>query len=62
MGLEVSALGLGWMGMSYGYDPAADKDDRIQLIRAAHDRGVTHFEPIRDKVVIATKVRLRHRS
>jgi aryl-alcohol dehydrogenase-like predicted oxidoreductase len=73
-GLEVSALGLGCMGMSSGYGPAADKQEMIKLIRAAHERGVTLFdtaetygpftnellvgealEPIRDKVVIATK-------
>jgi len=73
-GLEVSALGLGCMSMSSAYGPAADKGDMIQLIRAAYDRGVTHFDtaeaygpfaneellgealqPIRNKVVIATK-------
>jgi len=72
--LEVSALGLGCMGMSSAYGPAADKGEMIQLIRSAHDLGVTHFDtaeaygpfaneelvgealqPIRDKVVIATK-------
>ena len=73
-GLEVSALGLGCMSMSSGYGPASDKGEMIQLIRNAHDRGVTMFDtaeaygpfaneelvgealqPIRDKVVIATK-------
>jgi aryl-alcohol dehydrogenase-like predicted oxidoreductase len=73
-GLEVSKLGLGCMGMSYGYGPAADKNEMIKLIHAAVDRGVTFFdtaecygpftneelvgealEPVRDKVVIATK-------
>lgn len=73
-GLEVSALGLGCMSMSSGYGPPADKGAMIQLIRSAHDQGVTHFDtaevygpfaneelvgealqPIRDKVVIATK-------
>jgi aryl-alcohol dehydrogenase-like predicted oxidoreductase len=72
--LEVSALGLGCMSMSSAYGPPADKGEMIQLIRAAHDLGVTHFDtaeaygpfvneelvgealqPIRDKVVIATK-------
>lgn len=43
-GLEVSAIGLGCMGLSYGYGPAADRDDAIKLIRAAHDRGVTFFD------------------
>ncbi|MGA2890909.1 MAG: aldo/keto reductase [Terracidiphilus sp.] len=43
-GLEVSALGLGCMGMSSAYGPAADKGDMIRLIRAALDLGVTHFD------------------
>ena len=43
-GLEVSALGLGCMGMSYGYGPAADKQEMIRLIRAAVERGVTFFD------------------
>ena len=42
--LEVSALGLGCMSMSSGYGPAADKGEMIQLIHAAHDLGVTHFD------------------
>src|SRR5438270_464936 len=42
--LEVSALGLGCMGMSYGYGPAADKQEMISLIRAAIERGVTFFD------------------
>ncbi|WP_454622069.1 aldo/keto reductase [Bradyrhizobium cenepequi] len=72
--LEVSALGLGCMGMTGVYGPATDKSLMIKLIRDAHDRGVTLFDtaeaygpftnealvgealqPIRDKVVIATK-------
>jgi aryl-alcohol dehydrogenase-like predicted oxidoreductase len=43
-GLEVSALGLGCMGMSYGYGPAADKQEMISLIRSAVERGVTFFD------------------
>src|SRR5664279_1194817 len=43
-GLEVSALGLGCMGMSFGYGPAADKQEMIALIRAAVERGVTFFD------------------
>src|SRR5690349_11813606 len=43
-GLEVSALGLGCMGMSFGYGPAADKQEMISLIRTAVDRGVTFFD------------------
>jgi aryl-alcohol dehydrogenase-like predicted oxidoreductase len=73
-GLEVSAIGLGCMGLSYGYGPATERAEAIKLIRAAYERGVTFFdtaeaygpfineevvgealEPIRDKVVIATK-------
>ncbi len=42
--LEVSAIGLGCMGMSYGYGPAADKREMISLIRAAVERGVTLFD------------------
>ena len=43
-GLEVSALGLGCMGLSFGYGPAVDKQDGIALIRAALERGVTFFD------------------
>jgi len=72
--LEVSALGLGCMGMSTSYGPAADKKEMIKLLRTAVERGVTFFdtaevygpfvdeelvgealEPLRDRVVIATK-------
>jgi len=42
--LEVSAIGLGCMGMSYGYGPAVAKQDGISLIRAAVERGVTFFD------------------
>jgi aryl-alcohol dehydrogenase-like predicted oxidoreductase len=42
--LEVSAIGLGCMGLSYGYGPAADTKDAIALIRAAVDLGVTFFD------------------
>lgn len=42
--LEVSAVGLGCMGMSFGYGPAADKKEMISLIRTAFDRGVTFFD------------------
>ncbi|MEP6848490.1 MAG: aldo/keto reductase [Acidobacteriota bacterium] len=73
-GLEVSELGLGCMGMSFGLGPAADKHEMISLIRKAVELGVTFcdtaevygpwtnedlvgeaLEPVRDKVVIATK-------
>jgi len=43
-GLEVSAIGLGCMGMSFGYGPAADTREMVALIRAAVDRGVTFFD------------------
>src|SRR6266511_872159 len=42
--LEVSALGLGCMSMSFGYGPPADKQEMIALIRTAFDRGVTFFD------------------
>lgn len=73
-GLEVSALGFGCMGLSFGFGPATEKKEAIKAIRAAYDGGVTFFdtaeaygpflneeivgealEPVRDKVVIATK-------
>ena len=72
--LEVSALGLGCMGMSFSYGAPKDKQEMIALMRAAVERGVTFFdtaevygpysneelvgealEPLRDRVVIATK-------
>src|SRR3954465_4753897 len=42
--LEVSAIGLGCMGLSYGYGPATDTQDAIKLIRTAFERGVTFFD------------------
>jgi len=42
--LEVSAIGLGCMGMSFGYGPAADKQEMISVLRAAVERGVTFFD------------------
>jgi len=42
--LEVSALGLGCMGMSFSYPPFPDKQDMIALIRAAFERGITFFD------------------
>lgn len=42
--LEVSALGLGCMGMSYGYGPAPDKQEMIKLIRSAVEMGITFFD------------------
>lgn len=43
-GLEVSALGLGCMGLSYGYGPATDKQQAIDLIRSAYELGITFFD------------------
>lgn len=43
-GLEVSAIGLGCMGLSHGYGPATDRTEAVRLIRAAHERGVTFFD------------------
>jgi len=73
-GLEVSAIGLGCMGMSPSYGPSPDRPEMIKLIREAVELGVTFFdtaevygpyvneellgealEPVRDRVVIATK-------
>jgi aryl-alcohol dehydrogenase-like predicted oxidoreductase len=42
--LEVSAIGLGCMGLSFGYGPATDKQEAIALIRAAVERGITFFD------------------
>ncbi|MGS0749210.1 aldo/keto reductase [Halpernia sp. GG3] len=43
-GLEVSTLGLGCMGMSYGYAPFPEKKDSIELLRKAVELGVTFFD------------------
>ncbi|WP_421799705.1 aldo/keto reductase [Haliscomenobacter sp.] len=43
-GLEVSAIGLGCMGMSFGYGPAGDKKEMIAVIRAAVEQGITFFD------------------
>src|ERR1700712_5284863 len=43
-GLEVSALGLGCMGLSFGYGPAAETKDAIKLLHAAVENGVTFFD------------------
>ncbi len=73
--LEVSAMGLGCMGMTHSYTPFPDRGDMIKLIRTAFDMGINFFdtaecygpytnedlvgeavEPIRDKIILATKV------
>ncbi len=43
-GLRVSPLGLGCMGLSYGYGPATDRTEAIALLRAAVEQGVTFFD------------------
>lgn len=43
-GLEVSALGMGCMGLSFGYGPATDKQEAIKLIRSAYEQGITFFD------------------
>ncbi len=43
-GLEVSAIGLGCMGLSFGLGPATDRKEAIAVIRSAVDRGVTLFD------------------
>jgi aryl-alcohol dehydrogenase-like predicted oxidoreductase len=43
-GLEVSAMGLGCMGLSFGYGPATDTGEAIKLLRAAVERGITFFD------------------
>ena len=43
-GLEVSAIGLGCMGLSFGYGPATDKQQAIKLIREAYEQGITFFD------------------
>lgn len=43
-GLEISALGLGCMGLTFGYGPATEKTEAIKLIRAAYEKGVTFFD------------------
>ena len=76
-GLKVSAIGLGCMGLSFGYGPGLPRSQGVALIRAAYDQGVTFFDtaeaygqfneemvgealqPVRDKVVIATKFGFR---
>ena len=78
-GLEVSPIGFGCMGLSYGYGPATSKEEGIKLIHAAVERGVTLFDtaeaygaganeelvgealqPVRGRVVIATKFGFRN--
>ena len=63
-GMEVSALGLGCMGMSSAYGPPADKQEMIALIGAAVERGVTLFDtaeaygPFANEELLAKRSRL----
>jgi hypothetical protein len=54
-GLEVSAIGLGCMGLSYGYGPATDPQDAINLIRTAFERGSPSSIP--PKPTVRTRTR-----
>ena len=54
-GLEVSALGLGCMGLSHGYGPATNTQDAVNLIRTAYERGVTFFDTARSTARSPTK-------
>lgn len=51
-GLEVSAMGLGCMGLSFGYGPATDTKQAIELIRAAVEQGVTFLTPLKSTALI----------
>ncbi len=53
--LEVSALGLGCMGMSFGYGPAKDKQEMISVIREAVELGVTFSTPPKSMVRSRTR-------
>jgi hypothetical protein len=61
-GLEVSALGLGCMGMSFGYGPAGDEQEMISVIRSAVDLGITFFDtaevygPFTNEVLVGIQV------
>lgn len=54
-GLEVSALGLGCMGMSFGYGPAGDEQEMVSLIWSAVDLGVTFFDTPKSTVRSRTR-------
>ena len=63
--LEVSAIGLGCMGMSWSYGPPKDKREMIDLIRSAVERGVTFFDtaevygPLTNEELAAVRVLLK---
>ena len=57
-GLEVSALGLGCMGLSFGLGPATEKGEAIKLIRAAVERGVNPHHEFR--ALLVARCRYRH--
>lgn len=58
-GLEVSAIGLNCLGMTFGYGPAHDKKEMIAVIRAAVERGVTFFEKPANYLRCLTNYRAR---
>jgi len=55
-GLQVSALGFGCMGLSYGYGPGVDRAAGVQLIRDAVARGVTFFDTAEAYVLAPTEI------
>lgn len=61
-GLEVSEIGLGCMGLSFGYGPGTDKQDAIKLIRRAYDLGITFFDtaeiygPFRNEEIVGEAI------
>ena len=63
--LEVSAIGLGCMGLSFGYGPATEKSEGVKLIRAAFERGVIFFDtaevygPFTNEEMVGEAVALR---
>lgn len=64
-GLEVSAIGLGCMGLSYGYGPPTERAQAIALIRGAFERGVTLFDTAEPTARSSTRnysVKRSHRS
>ena len=60
--LEVSALGFGCMSISANYGPAADKNQGIKVIRAAHEKGVTFFDTAEVYGPLANQAAARRRS
>ena len=67
-GLEVSAVGFGCMGLSFGYGPALEKQEAISLIREAFESGVTFFDtaeaygPFANEELVGERRRRRRRA